>query len=68
MNAVVKSEEKRKHDRLKASRDNDVWQLRSKPPEDWNAPVPEWMAKKFEQSYIAAVAKKEEAKSSCCIS
>ncbi|KAH8039391.1 hypothetical protein MRX96_032801 [Rhipicephalus microplus] len=69
LNAVVKSEEKRKHDRLKASRDNDVWQLRSEPPKDWNAPVPEWMAKKFEQSYIAATAKKEqEGNSSCCIS
>lgn len=66
---MVKSEEKRKHDRLKASRDNDVWQLRSEPPEDWNAPVPDWMAKKFEQSYIALTAKNEqEGKSSCCIS
>ncbi|KAH6931911.1 hypothetical protein HPB50_001453 [Hyalomma asiaticum] len=69
LNAVVKSEEQRKHDRLKASQDNDVWKLRSEPPKDWNAPVPDWMAEKFERSYISLTTKSgQKEKSSCCIS
>ncbi|KAK8785583.1 synaptic plasticity regulator PANTS [Amblyomma americanum] len=69
LKAVVESEEKRKHDRLKASYDNDVWELRSKPPENWNAPLPDWLNKKFENSYLGLSTKQQlEKKSSCCIS
>lgn len=72
LRAVVESEEKRKEERLKASLENNVWEMRTKPPENWNAPVPEWLAKKFEHSYISQVAKRDAESSgkssSCCIS
>lgn len=31
---------------------NNVWEKRKAPPEDWAKPLPEWMEKKNENSYL----------------
>ncbi|XP_018057048.1 PREDICTED: UPF0545 protein C22orf39 homolog isoform X2 [Atta colombica] len=50
--ALIKSEKQRRYNRLHAHYQNDVWERRKKPPENWNTPLPEWMQKKFENSYL----------------
>jgi hypothetical protein len=39
---------------------NNVWENRKSPPEDWSKPLPEWMQKEHEGSYLAI--KNEEMK------
>ncbi|KAG5322425.1 CV039 protein, partial [Pseudoatta argentina] len=50
--ALIKSEKQRRYNRLHAHYQNDVWEKRKKPPENWNTPLPEWMQKEFENSYL----------------
>ncbi|KYN14130.1 UPF0545 protein C22orf39 like protein [Trachymyrmex cornetzi] len=50
--ALIKSEKQRRFNRLHAHYQNDVWEKRKKPPENWNTPLPEWMQKEFENSYL----------------
>lgn len=50
--AVIKSEEERRLKRFKGHYDNNVWKKRSEPPADWTTPLPEWMEKKNENSYL----------------
>lgn len=38
---VIKSEEIRRHERLKAARANNIWEYRRTPPKDWNMPLEE---------------------------
>lgn len=45
-NDLILSEKKRRYERLAGHLKNDVWERRPNPPENWNAPLPEWMAKK----------------------
>lgn len=67
-------------ERLKGHYKNNVWQRRSTtPPENWNAPLPEWMEEKYANSYLKymrdemkksqskAVIDSEKTKSSCTI-
>ncbi|EFN85973.1 UPF0545 protein C22orf39-like protein, partial [Harpegnathos saltator] len=49
---VIKSEKRRRRERLQPHYENDVWERREKPPENWNAPLPEWMQEKFKNSYL----------------
>ncbi|XP_024944596.1 UPF0545 protein C22orf39 homolog isoform X2 [Cephus cinctus] len=49
---LVNSESKRRLERLKAHYGNDVWKKRDKPPNDWNKPLPEWMQKEQENTYL----------------
>ncbi|EZA53162.1 hypothetical protein DMN91_005244 [Ooceraea biroi] len=49
---LIKSEKKRRMERLLPHYQNDVWQKREEPPENWNAPLPEWMQKEFDNSYL----------------
>ncbi|KAL0129274.1 hypothetical protein PUN28_004165 [Cardiocondyla obscurior] len=49
---LLKSEKERRAKRLHAHYQNDVWEKREKPPENWNAPLPEWMQKEFQNSYL----------------
>ncbi|XP_029161594.1 UPF0545 protein C22orf39 homolog [Nylanderia fulva] len=49
---LIMSEKQRRIDRLHAHYQNDVWEKREKPPENWNAPLPEWMQKEFKNSYL----------------
>lgn len=39
-------------DRMKSHYLNSTWKKRATPPEDWNKPLPEWMEKDFESSYL----------------
>ncbi|KAH8373040.1 hypothetical protein KR009_011023, partial [Drosophila setifemur] len=49
---VIKSEEQRRMTRLRAHYANDIWQKRKEPPLDWAAPLPEWMQKRNENTYL----------------
>jgi len=49
---LIKSEKERRIQRLRSHLQNDVWEKREKPPENWNDPLPEWMQKEFENSYL----------------
>jgi hypothetical protein len=51
-NKLIESEKKRRMERLTPHYQNNVWERRKKPPENWNAPLPEWMQKEFENSYL----------------
>lgn len=55
--AIIASEEKRRYDRIKSHYDNDIWKKRNQPPDDWNKPLPEWLQKKIENSYLTIKAK-----------
>ncbi|XP_037816307.1 UPF0545 protein C22orf39 homolog [Lucilia sericata] len=50
--AVIKSEEERRLKRFHGHYANTVWEKRKSPPEDWSKPLPEWMEKKNENSYL----------------
>ncbi|OWR46436.1 UPF0545 protein C22orf39 homolog [Danaus plexippus] len=70
--AVIQSETARRLERLRPHYQNNVWKKRESPPADWDKPLPEWLQKRDENSYLALKAKemkegKEEATSSCCI-
>lgn len=43
-------------ERLRAHYRNDIWKKRASPPEDWNKPLPEWLIKRDENTYLAAKA------------
>lgn len=51
-NELIESEKQRRFARLSANYANDVWERRKEPPKNWNAPLPEWMQKEFENSYL----------------
>ncbi|CAK1581662.1 unnamed protein product [Parnassius mnemosyne] len=55
--ALIQSEKKRRLERLKAHYRNDTWKKRESPPIDWDKPLPEWMAKRDENTYLALKAK-----------
>ncbi|CAH0721866.1 unnamed protein product, partial [Brenthis ino] len=71
--AVIKSEKIRRMTRLRAHYQNDVWKKRESPPEDWAGPLPDWMAKRDENTYLAQMAQQmregtdENTSSSCVI-
>ncbi|XP_075169099.1 synaptic plasticity regulator PANTS [Haematobia irritans] len=50
--AVVRSEEERRLRRFRGHYGNTVWEKRKSPPEDWSKPLPEWLEKKNENSYL----------------
>ena len=49
---LISSEKKHRMERLEGHYRNNVWQRRDKPPENWNAPLPEEIAKKYENTYL----------------
>ncbi|KAL7041937.1 hypothetical protein ACKWTF_000964 [Chironomus riparius] len=49
---VIDNEDDRRSDRMKGHTDNDVWRKRKQPPEDWNKPLPEYISKRYENSYL----------------
>ncbi|KOB70566.1 Uncharacterized protein OBRU01_15071, partial [Operophtera brumata] len=55
--AVIKSEKARRMERLQAHYRNNVWKKRDAPPEDWNKPLPEWLVKRDENTYLAEKAR-----------
>lgn len=50
--AVIRSEEERRLKRFHGHYGNTVWEKRKAPPEDWAKPLPEWLVKKNENSYL----------------
>ncbi|CAG9783927.1 unnamed protein product [Diatraea saccharalis] len=70
--AVINSEKKRRMERLQAHYRNDIWKKRQSPPRDWDTPLPEWMNKRNENTYLAMKAKEmkegklEDSDSSFC--
>ncbi|XP_049867597.1 UPF0545 protein C22orf39 homolog [Pectinophora gossypiella] len=55
--AVIKSERLRRLIRLRGHMKNDTWKKRESPPSDWDRPLPEWMVKRDENTYLAQKAK-----------
>ncbi|CAD7077073.1 unnamed protein product [Hermetia illucens] len=51
--AVIQSEAERRRVRMQAHYANDVWKKRKAPPEDWSKPLPEWLQKKNEGTFLA---------------
>ncbi|KAF2894098.1 hypothetical protein ILUMI_12073 [Ignelater luminosus] len=49
---LVKSETNRRLTRLRAHYNNDVWEKRKEPPEDWNKPLPEYLQKEYENTFL----------------
>ncbi|GLV32461.1 uncharacterized protein CBL_00829 [Carabus blaptoides fortunei] len=56
-NEVLESEKERRKERLKAHYANNVWEKRNQPPEEWSKPLPEWISKDYEHSYLGFKAK-----------
>ncbi|XP_055918895.1 UPF0545 protein C22orf39 homolog [Eupeodes corollae] len=50
--AIVQSEEERRNIRLKAHYANTTWKKRQSPPDDWAKPLPEWLVKKNQNTYL----------------
>lgn len=42
---------------MKAHFDNDIWKKREQPPDDWSKPLPEFMEKRNENSYLEVKSK-----------
>ncbi|XP_050304988.1 UPF0545 protein C22orf39 homolog [Anthonomus grandis grandis] len=49
---LVHSEKQRRKERLGAHYKNDVWTKRKSPPENWASPLPEYIQKEYENSYL----------------
>lgn len=49
---VIENENKRRKDRMEAHFDNDTWIKRKSPPEDWNKSLPEYITRKYENSFL----------------
>ncbi|XP_068629844.1 synaptic plasticity regulator PANTS isoform X2 [Battus philenor] len=70
--AVIQSERSRRMERLRAHYRNDTWKKRDAPPADWDKPLPEWLAKRDENTYLTQKAKEikegniEDAKDGFC--
>ena len=47
---MVDREKVRMEERLKTHKENDVWEPRTSPPEDWNKPLPPEIAKMADNS------------------
>ncbi|KAL1452098.1 hypothetical protein WDU94_006410, partial [Cyamophila willieti] len=50
--AVILNEEARIQKRMTGHYQNNVWEHRESPPEDWNKPLPDWMEKDNENTYL----------------
>lgn len=54
---IIRSEKRRRDERFKAHYANTVWTKRSEPPAEWAKPLPEWIQKRDEHSYLAIKSK-----------
>ncbi|XP_067631638.1 synaptic plasticity regulator PANTS isoform X2 [Eurosta solidaginis] len=50
--AIIQSETDRRRKRLEAHFGNTTWSRRKLPPEDWSKPLPDWIRKKNENTYL----------------
>lgn len=51
-NELVEAEKVRRKERLLPYYTNDVWKKRKAPPEDWNKPLPDYLQKQYESTYL----------------
>ncbi|KAJ8967112.1 hypothetical protein NQ314_003085 [Rhamnusium bicolor] len=49
---LVQSEKLRRKERLLPHYTNNIWKKRKSPPEDWNKPLPEYLQKEYEHTYL----------------
>lgn len=49
---IIENENVRRKDRMKSHFNNDTWTKRKNPPEDWNKPLPEYITKNYENSFL----------------
>jgi len=49
---LIVSEKQRRDQRFGAHFANKVWTKRDAPPANWNAPLPDWMAQRYKNSYL----------------
>lgn len=49
---IIDSESSRRAARWKGHYGNTVWEKRKSPPEDWAKPLPEWLQKRNENTYL----------------
>ncbi|KAG5676280.1 hypothetical protein PVAND_006128 [Polypedilum vanderplanki] len=54
---VIDNENLRRKERMQGHWENDVWKKRSKPPDDFNKPLPDFITKRYENSYLEAKSK-----------
>lgn len=54
---IIRSEKKRRDARMAAHYGNNVWTKRTEPPADWNKPLPEWLEKRNENTFLAIKSK-----------
>lgn len=49
---IIANESRRRLKRLQGHKNNDVWERRSEPPENWGSPLPGWWLKKNRNSLL----------------
>ena len=52
VNRIIEREQRRITERLRGHFENDVWQRRESPPDDWNKPLPDYLADACEESNL----------------
>ncbi|KAF7988776.1 hypothetical protein HCN44_007086 [Aphidius gifuensis] len=50
---LVASEKKRRLERLRPHYQNNVWEKREEPPKDWNAPLPDYLVQRNNNTFLA---------------
>lgn len=61
---IIESENKRRKDRMEGHYKNDTWIKRKSPPDDWNKPLPSYITKKYENSFLEIKSKEMKGESS----
>ncbi|XP_018561454.1 UPF0545 protein C22orf39 homolog [Anoplophora glabripennis] len=54
---LIESEKQRRRERLLPHYQNDIWVKRKTPPENWDKPLPEFLQKGYENTYLNIKAK-----------
>ncbi|XP_045603386.1 synaptic plasticity regulator PANTS isoform X2 [Procambarus clarkii] len=57
LTSLIESEKGRRQERLRGHYANNVWEKRNSPPDDWSMPLPEYLQKAEETSFLALKAK-----------
>ncbi|XP_071532093.1 synaptic plasticity regulator PANTS isoform X2 [Panulirus ornatus] len=60
LSSVIESERVRRQERLKGHHANTIWEKRDSPPDDWNKPLPEYLQKHEEISYLSLKCKEQK--------
>lgn len=60
---IIESETTRRKERLGAHYANNIWKRRTSPPEDWAKPLPDFIAKDYDRTYLGIKAKEMKGES-----